>query len=142
MGFWKRAVIGITKVVGTILAIVAAILIIFFASYRGESEFVEFVSLPSPDNSYVLTVNVGTPSTPYGPHPIEIVIIQKLDNASRFFEKFQLSNDGARLSATNIEPKWLDTKNASICLRGQEQTDKLVMVQTSDRKITIEENDC
>jgi hypothetical protein len=137
-----RAVVGIAKVIGAFLAIIAMILIFSSFSYRGESELVEFVALSSPDNSHLLTVNVGVPSTPYGSHTVEIVVSQKLNKASQFDEKFRLSNDGANLNATNIEPKWLDPKNASICLRGQEQAEKLVKVQTSDRKITIEENDC
>lgn len=142
MSFWKRAAVGIAKVIGAFFVIIAMILVLFYSSYRGESEFVEYVALPSPDNLHLLTVNVALPSSPYGSHTIEIVVSQDSNETTQFAEQFRLSNDGAKLEAANIEPKWLNPKTASICLRGQEQANKLVVVRTSDRKIGIEGSDC
>lgn len=120
--------------------------IILFTSYtllnRGEQSFIEFQSLRSPDNRHILTVNISNPSTPYGPHGVEVILKKVGDQTSDTSRQFRLLNDGAKIQSQNIEIRWPDSEYGIICLRGAEQDTVQIIVQVRERKLESKTEVC
>lgn len=143
MNPWSRAAIVILKFVAGILGIVIILLTISYVLlYRGEQQFSEYRSVQSPDKNHILTVNISNPSTPYGSHGIEVVLTESADGGFETSKQFRLSNDGAKIQSHNIEIRWRDNDNGSICLKGAEQASMQITVQVYDRKIESGSESC
>jgi hypothetical protein len=143
MNNWLRAAFAITKFVAGILGfVVILVTILYVFLYQGEQQFSEFRSLQSPDKHHILTVNISNPSTPYGPHGIEVVLTKSADRKVETSKQFHLSNDGANIQSHNIEIRWRDNDNGSICLKGAEQVPMQISVQVHERKIESRTESC
>ena len=142
MSVWKRTIIVVAKLIGGFLVVIVGILAVsILVLYKSDVDVRRFGELPSTDTSHTLIIDVGNPSMPYGSHMVKVSVVDTL-NETIVREKFRLSNDGANIGLNNIEARWIDSDNAEICLRGDEQADTLVSIQVSSRNVVKKDRGC
>lgn len=143
MNTWLRATTFISKSVAAILGFVIVLMTVLYVFlYQGEQQFYEFGSVRSPDGRHMLTVSISNPSTPYGPHGIEVVLTKSTNPRVETSKHFRLSNDGANIQSHNVEIRWQDNENGSICLKGTEQLSMQITVQVHEWKIESRTESC
>ena len=131
----KRAIVKIAGLTGGLLVFVLGLYTLsYFQFHKSDIEVIRFSDLQSPDELHTLTIDVGEPSTPYGPHRVGLEIADA-SNSLIIREQFRLANDGANIDSGNIVARWSNSDNVVICLRGDEQSDVLVSIQLSNRKV-------
>ena len=86
-----------------------------------------FQTYESPDGKFELSVFYTDPPI-YGPHDICFKVYNQHTKLKIEKDCYELNNDGANLSDTNIQVEWLDSFTAQVILNGQQQeADTLIL---------------
>ena len=120
------------------IVLVCALMIgvLLWQSRNVEIEYEQFSALESGDGGYILTIETGNPSLPYGPHSVAISVTNASGSHVIVSKKTRLANDGARLKSNNISTRWIDTDTASVCIRGAEQRDAYILIDVPNQTIS------
>lgn len=143
MNLLKRIALVMTKVLLGILLLLALLVgVMIWHTKNADIEYELFSELESGDRRNILMIEVGNPVLPYGPHPVIISVINASDSGVIATHKTQLANDGMTIDADNIYSIWTDTQTARVCMRGDEQSDAVILIDVADRKITERHEAC
>jgi hypothetical protein len=139
----KRIAQIIAKVLlGIVLVFALMIGVLLWQSRNVEIKYEKFSVLDSGDGRYILTIETGNPTLPYGPHSVVITVTNASGSEVIVAKKARLANDGARINSNNISIRWIDTDTASVCIRGDEQRDAYILIDVPNQSISERPEQC
>ena len=143
----KRIAVIITKVLLGFVLLTALLFALFagvmlWQSKNIEIEYGQLSVLESSDGRYLLTIEIGNPVLPYGPHSVVITVKHASDSEVIVAKKTRLANDGMRITSNNISARWTDRDTARVCIRGDEQRDADILINMRSRTVTEKHEPC
>lgn len=143
MKLLKRMALLTTKVLLSLVLLLALLLgVMLWQSRNVEIEYEQFSVLESDGGSYILTIEIGNPVLPYGPHSVAIAVKNTSDSRLIVAKTTRLANDGMGINSENISANWIDSDTASVCVRGDEQRDVYLLINMQNRNVSERYQQC
>ena len=107
-----------------------------------ESEFKEYASYLSPDNTSIVAISIAPAKLAYGPTSVRIALIDGKSGNSNHIVSTKIANDGVPLSDKNVIASWIDADTLQLCLSGDEQQDEQIEIKLSQASYLSSNVEC